>query len=117
MAIVLKKQLTSDKLPPTMGVYYLTLMWKRSLQNFEAEYPDPLQFGSESNLDNGGHLPLKAVVTEEPPVPEATLELTYCGCKQTKCSTNRCRCHNIGFKCTALCGCLECCNGPNNNND
>ena len=54
-------------------------MWKRSLQNFEAEYPDPLQFGWESNLDISGHFPLIAVVTEELPVPEATLELTYCG--------------------------------------
>ena len=87
-------------------------MWKRSLQNFEAEYPDPLQFGWKSNLDISGHFPLIAVVTEELPVPEATLELTYCGCKQiTKCSTNRCGCHNID---TALCGCLECSksNGP-----
>ena len=53
-------------------------MWKRSLQNFEAEYPDPLQFGWKSNLDISGHFPLIAVVTEELPVPEATLELTYC---------------------------------------
>ena len=85
-----KKQLTSDKLPPTMRafkwkvlrVHYLTLVWKRSLQNFEAEYSDLLQFGWKSNLDNSGHLPLIAVVTEELPAPEATLELTYCGCKQ-----------------------------------
>ena len=86
-----KNQLTSDKLPPTMGafknkwkvlrVHYLTLVWKRSL-HFEAEYSDLLQFCWKSNLDNSGHLPLIAVVTEELPVPEATLELTYCGCKQ-----------------------------------
>ena len=90
MAIVLKKQLTSDKLPPTMGafkwkvlrVHYQTLVWKRSLQNFEAEYSDLLRFGWKSNLDNSGHLQLIAVVTEELPVPEANLELTYCGCKQ-----------------------------------
>ena len=62
-------------------------------------------------VDISGHFPLIAVVTEELPVPGATLELTYCGCKQTKCSTNRCGCHNID---TALHGCLECSNsnGP-----
>ena len=94
-----------------LKVHYLTLVWKRSLQNFEAEYSDLLQFGWKSNLDISGHFPLIAVVTEELPVPEATLELTYCGCKQTKYSTNRCGCHNID---TALCGCLECSNsnGP-----
>ena len=111
-----KKQLTAEKLPPTMGAlkwkvkraYYVASVWKKSLQSFMVEYLDPLNFGWNSNCSNGQQL--LPTLTEEPPAPQATLELTYCGCKKTKCAAGSCGCHKIGLKCTELCNCIDCSN-------
>ena len=88
-----KKQLTSERLPSAMGAlkwkilrsHYVTIVWKRSLLSFEAIYPDPLQFGWLSNPSGNAHLALVPILTDEPPVPQATLDMTDCGCKKTKC--------------------------------
>ena len=120
-----KKQLTSEKLPPTMGAlkwkilrsHYVTIVWRRSLLSFEAIYPDPLQFGWLSNPSGNAHLALVPILTDEPPVPEATLDMTDCGCKKTKCIAGSCSCRKVGLRCTALCRCVDCSNISDLDND
>ena len=62
--------------------------------------PDPQMFGW--TLNGGAY---EATMTNQPPVPEAVAELSFCKCK-TECSSMRCKCQKSRFTCTEMCDCV-----------
>lgn len=40
--------------------------------------------------------------------PPQLSEIQACKCQKSKCATNQCKCRQNGLSCTDLCGCLEC---------
>ena len=50
---------------------------------------------------------LVALMTDQLPAPEFTLELAQCKCKKTKCSDKRCACFKLNLKCSEACGCSD----------
>ena len=46
-------------------------------------------------------------MTPAPPAPEAVTQLVKCGCGQTRCSNNQCKCKQNGLFCTEFCSCSE----------
>ena len=73
---------------------------------------------TKSNLDNSKHFPLIAVVKEELHVPKATLELTYCGCKQLQnAKRTDVAVIILGLNASLCVVFLNVLNGPNNNNN
>ena len=55
-------------------------------------------------------------MTNQPPVPEAVVELSFCKCK-TGCSSMRCKCQKSGFTSTEMCDCVECENLENHDDE
>ena len=49
-----------------------------------------------------------ALMTDQLPAPDFTLELAECKCKKTKCSDKRCACFKLNLKCSEACGCIDC---------
>ena len=42
------------------------------------------------------------------PAPDSVLQVVHCGCKITKCETERCSCLSAKMSCTDLCHCQNC---------
>ncbi len=90
--------ITCKALPPTeaaakfhcLRVFHTVQCWMDCKLN-------PLNFGwAERNCI------LRAVTTQMPTAPAGILSNIRCGCKGD-CSTNRCTCFKVGFKCSSAC--------------
>ena len=98
-------------LPPTPGslkfhiqrANFITGLWKSLIRDFNPEFFDPLENGWE---DREGRL--FAIMTDQLPAPEYSIEMNSCSCKKTKCVKGKCGCSSHGLKCTDLCKCIDC---------
>ena len=90
--LMYSKQQDCDNLPPTKAAlkfkvsrsYLICLIWKSSHLQFP-KYCDPTTLGWEKCRDV-----LMPILTDEPPAPEAVIEMSLCKGK-TGCSTMRCK--------------------------
>ena len=102
----------NDALPPTAGALrfhilrsnYLALTWKRLSMSFDPELPD-CTYEHGWNTEDGC---TTAVMTDQLPAPEFSIELTSCHCKATHCSQNQCSCRRNHLRCTEVCTCIGC---------
>ena len=77
------------------------LAWNRCLS---AQLQLPPAAGNGWKLTDGQ---LEIVWMTRPPAPESLLEYVSCKC-QSGCKTKRCTCLKSGLQCTDLCGCKDC---------
>ena len=102
-----KKQLVSDKLPPTFPEFnehmkranYPAFIWNNATVAM-MNLPTPIGNGW-SRDDDVIICPTRMI---KPPAPEGFVELTVCRCKTT-CSTNKCSCRKNGLLCSGACYC------------
>ena len=114
-----KKCPEPQQLPPTRDallchlkrVSYVTAIIKRSLDCYP-DIPDPDGYGWTTSEEG-----ISIVWMLRSPAPDEILELVSCTCAKTKCSTQACVCKNNGLKCTDLCGCKNCENRDNLDDD
>ena len=90
---------------------YVTAIIKRSLDCYP-DIPDPNGYGWTTSEEG-----ISIVWMLRSPAPDEILELVSCTCAKTKCSTQACVCKNNGLKCTDLCGCKNCENRDNLDDD
>ena len=96
-----KKQLVSDKLPPTFPEYHENIkransqayIWNNATVPM-LNLPSPI--GNGWSQDEENNICLTKMLN--PPAPEGFTELTICWCKTT-CGTNRCSCKRNGLLC------------------
>ena len=104
-----KKQLVSDRLPPTepeltehiKRANYQSYIWQNATKPL-LELPSP-EGNGWSRSEDGDLVPTKNV---NPPAPEGFIELTTCKC-QTGCKNKRCACEKNDILCCYACFCLE----------
>ena len=109
--LFVKNQQESDLLPPTPSALkfhikranYICGLWKSLSSNFNPEIEGPTDNGWEEQ--DGRFL---AIMTDQLPAPEYSIELNSCNCKKTKCTKGKCGCSRNGLKCTDLCKCIDC---------
>jgi hypothetical protein len=102
-----KKNLSSEKLPPTEDAFVLHLkranyqayIWIHALQPL-LRLPSLIGNGWKRD-ESGGVVPHQMT---RPAAPEAFLVFVKCGC-QTGCYTLRCKCHKESMLCSDACGC------------
>ena len=101
-----KKQLVSQKLPPTRGAlkeviaraHYQAMVW------YQDNVPEPrLPPANEYGWKVEGER-LVSIPTVEPPAPSAVIHLIKCGCKKNKCQSH-CSCRSQNLNCSELCMC------------
>ena len=105
-----KRQLESEKLPPTESAirkkvirsHYVANIWFQA-EKSHMDYLNPIEYGWE-RTDDGF---LTAELTDLPPAPNVIVEMRLCHCK-TPCNTNRCVCKKVELKCTQMCFCQNC---------
>eukprot|EP00794_Sanderia_malayensis_P021369 gene21369-23451_t len=99
-----------QQLPPTSDellqhckrVSYVAGIVKRVFEP-NPEVPSPHGFGWKINSDA-----LEIEWMTKSPAPDSILELVSCNCKKAKCATQNCVCVSHGLKCTDMCGCTNC---------
>ena len=109
--LFVKNQQESDLLPPTPSALkfhvkranYICGSWKSLCKDFNPEIEDPTDNGWEECEGK-----LVAIMTDQLPAPEYSIELNSCKCKKTRCVKGKCSCSSNGLKCTDLCKCLDC---------
>ena len=107
-----KKQLESDKLPPTFSAlkymihrsHYITYIWKSAIST-NPILPDPENFGWKKIDDE-----YEPFMTDKLPAPQSVIELSMCSCKKTNCDSLRCNCKKKGLVCSDMSQCLNCSN-------
>ena len=95
-----KKQLESDKLPPTFSAlnymiyrsHYMTYIWKSAIST-NPILPD---FGWKKIDDE-----CETFMTDRLPTPQSVIELSMCSCKKTNCDF--CNCKKKGLECSVMC--------------
>jgi hypothetical protein len=106
-AIFRTQQKESEKLPPTkdaliqalMRANYQAIIWNNDIVA-NPNLPCPKDFGWKE--DRGHLIP---VMTDQPPAPEAVLQLIRCNCTKSFCATLKCKCKSNNLPCTDLCSC------------
>eukprot|EP00794_Sanderia_malayensis_P002342 gene2342-2695_t len=99
-----------QQLPPTSDellqhckrVSYVAGIVKRAFEP-NPEVPSLHGFGWKINSDA-----LEIEWMTKSPAPDSILELVSCNCKKAKCATQNCVCVSHGLKCTDMCGCTNC---------
>ena len=107
-----KKQLESDKLPPTFSAlrymihrsHYITYIWKSAIST-NPILPDPENFGWKKIDDE-----YEPFMTHKLPAPQSVIELSMCSCKKTNYDSLRCDRKKKGLVCYNMCQCLNCSN-------
>ena len=105
-----KRQLESEKLPPTESAirkkvirsHYVANIWFQA-EKSHMDYLNPIEYGWESTDDGF----LTPELTDYPAVPNVIVEMSLRHCK-TPCITNRCVCKKVELKCTQMCLCQYC---------
>ena len=106
-----KKNLSGEKLPPTLDALllhfaraaYQSFIWKNS--NIPTlNLPSPIECKSWKHNDDWNLV--QNLVTNDP-APQKLIELVICRCK-SGCSKNTCSCRKNGFCCTDACNCISC---------
>eukprot|EP00794_Sanderia_malayensis_P014792 gene14792-16327_t len=99
-----------QQLPPTSDellqhckrVLYVAGIVKRAFEP-NPEVPSLHGFGWKINSDA-----LEIEWMTKSPAPDSILELVSCNCKKAKCAMQNCVCVSHGLKCTDMCGCTNC---------
>ena len=107
-----KKQLESDKLPPTFLAlkymihrsHYITYIWKSAIST-NPILPDPENFGWKT-ID----YEYETFVTDKLPAPQSVIKPSMCSCKKTNCDSLSCNCKKKKLVCSDMCQCLNCSN-------
>ena len=97
-----------DKIPPTAGAWHQhilrahmqVMIWNQDLV-LEPLIPDPCKLGWHRDED-GSMMP---ILSEVQTAPASVVELVRCGCKISKCATQRCTCRLNNLTCTEMCLC------------
>ena len=105
-----KKQLVTDKLPPTFPEYHEHIkeanfhahIWNNATVPM-LNLPSPIENGW-SRDEEDSMCPTKML---NPPAHEGFVELTICRC-ETTCGMNRCSCERNGFLYSGACYCETC---------
>ena len=103
------KCLSQESLPPTTDAvnlhiqraHYQTMVWIQA---------DTCTQLLEQVSSSGWTLSGDQLIPEMmrlPPIPQACLEITSCGCSKG-CVTRRCGCRQVGLSCTDACKCMDC---------
>ena len=106
-----KKMAESEKLPPTLGslvqhihrVHVQSRTWGQASHAMQVTL-DPIGHGYYKTT-NGQIVPK---TTNDPPAPEALVEMVRCQCK-TNCTSQRCSCQRKNLPCTDMCLCSTDC--------
>ena len=100
-----KRQLESEKLPPTecairkkvMRSHYVANIWIQA-EKSHMDYLNPIEYGW-ARADDGFLTP---ELTDLPPAPNGIVKMSLCHCKIPG-NTNKCVCKKVELKCTEIC--------------
>ena len=99
-----KRQLESEKLPPTesairkklMRSHYVANIWIQA-EKSHTDYLNPIEYGW-ARADDGF---LNPELTDLPPAPNGIVKMSLCHCKIPG-NTNKCVCKKVELKCTDI---------------
>jgi hypothetical protein len=105
-----QKQAQAEPPPPQLKVtlahvieraHYQSMIWNSDIIA-NPEIPSPDKYGW--NLADGIYTPIR---THLYAAPDAVTQLVKCGCKQTRCSSQQCKCKRNNLLCTDFCTCSD----------
>ena len=100
----------ASRLPPTKAALKYKILrghlacsiWKNS-HTANPRQLNPENYGWQKLNDED----LTPVLSDNPPAPEAIIELCVCSCTVTRCINNQCGCRRNKLKCTDMCQCKQ----------